>query len=107
LHGNGIALGVDPHFRFETYQRTGLAEGQIIVLNTDGVWEAHDSNGESFGKQRLYETIRRNAQQNAKGIIASILTAVHRFKGGAETEDDITIVVIKSEQIGARGNSGA
>lgn len=98
LHGNGIALGIDPYFRFETNRRNGPADGQIIVLYTDGVWEAHNQNGEVFGKARLHNTIRQNAQQNANGLIKCVMTAVQQFKDGAAVEDDITMVVIKSDR---------
>ena len=40
LKGEGIALGVLEEFEYETNRHEGLAEGQIIVLTTDGLWEA-------------------------------------------------------------------
>ena len=42
LKGNGIALGVDADWQYEMNEKMGLVKGQIIVLTTDGVWEAHN-----------------------------------------------------------------
>lgn len=105
LRGNGIALGVDPDFSFETNQRDGPTAGQIVVLYTDGVWEAHNRKGESFGKARLHDAIRHNAGQNASAIIQSVISAVRQFKDGADVEDDITMVVIKFKNEAGKGKS--
>ena len=42
-----------------------LKEGQVIFLGTDGIWEAHNPEGELFGKERLYNTIRENGTKSA------------------------------------------
>jgi serine phosphatase RsbU (regulator of sigma subunit) len=98
LKGNGIALGVDEDWQYEINERIGLAKGHIIVLNTDGVWEAHNRTGEIFGKARLYEIIRQNATKKAEEIIEAVIAAVSQFQKDATIEDDITLVVIKIEE---------
>ena len=81
------------------WRRIGLAKGQIIVLSTDGVWEAHNPAGEIFGKERLCEIIRQNATKKAEEIIEAVMVAVNQFQNGSGTEDDITLVVIKNEGV--------
>ncbi len=95
LKGPGIALGVSEDIQYEMNERTGLTKGQIIVLSTDGVWEAHNSDGEFFGKTRLYEIIRKNATKKAQEIIETVFVALNQFQNNAKTEDDITLVVVK------------
>ena len=95
LKGSGIALGVSEDWQYEANERMGLAKGQIIVLSTDGVWEAHNLNGEIFGKERLYEIIRQNAPNKAEKIIEAVIAAVSQFQNDSGSEDDITLVVIK------------
>jgi sigma-B regulation protein RsbU (phosphoserine phosphatase) len=97
LKGPGIALGVIDGWQYEMNERIGLAPGQIIVLSTDGVWEAHNSNGEIFGKDSLNEIIRQHAAKEAEEIIEAVITAVNQFQGDSGAEDDITLVVIKKE----------
>lgn len=55
LKGQALALGVDEDWQYEQNQKTGLKKGQIIVLATDGIWEAHNAKGEMFGKDSFYE----------------------------------------------------
>jgi len=95
LKGKGIALGVDANWQYEMNERIGLAKGQIIVLSTDGVWEAHNRTGEIFGKARLYEIIRQNAMETAEEIIEAVVVSLDQFQKDSAIEDDITLVVIK------------
>jgi sigma-B regulation protein RsbU (phosphoserine phosphatase) len=90
-----MALGIDENCKYEQYQRTGLKNGQIIVLATDGIWEAHNAKGEMFGKDAFYEIIRRNAAETASQILETVYDKLEQFQNGVEPEDDVTMVVIK------------
>ena len=98
LKGKGIPLGIDKSFEYRSHTKTGLAKGQIVVLSTDGIWEARNRNGEIFGKERFHRTIRQLADQNAESITKAVMKEIKRFQDGFKIEDDITMVVIKIEQ---------
>ena len=98
LKGKGIPLGIDENYQFQVNKKTDLAKGQIIVLGTDGIWEARNRNGEFFGKHRFYNLIRKNSILNATSILNVIIDNVKEFKNGFKIEDDITLVVIKVEK---------
>jgi sigma-B regulation protein RsbU (phosphoserine phosphatase) len=95
LRGAGIALGVDADGRYEQFQKTGLKQGQAIVLGSDGLWEARNPKGEMFGKEPIHQIIRRNPQAGAREILTSSFNAFNVFLGDRAPEDDITFVVIK------------
>jgi len=95
LLGSGVALGVDKDWHYEGNEKTGLGTGQIIFLGTDGIWETRNIDGEMFGKERLHEIIRSNAQKPAKEIQKEVLVELDKFRGSTVLEDDVTIVVIK------------
>jgi len=92
----GMALGVDENFQFEENVKQDLENGQIIVLGTDGIWEARNPKGEMFGKDHIYIIIREKANLNAKSILSKIIESLTKFKGNTNVEDDVTLVVIKS-----------
>ena len=94
LEGEGLPLGVEESWQYQDYART-LIPGQILVLTTDGVMEAHNKEGEMFGRDRLMEVIRRYADLGAEGIRLAVIDAVNAFRGDAHQEDDITLVVLK------------
>lgn len=95
LKGRGMALGVDEKFAYEENRKTGLARGQIIAIGTDGIWEAHNKDGEMFGKERFRNIIRENADADADGILNAVYDVLSRYTAGVKSEDDITLVVIK------------
>lgn len=95
LHGKGQALGIDEQTVFEENQMRGLTPGQIIVLATDGIWEARNKDGHMFGKKPLYDIIRQGANTDAKDILNECFQALEQFQSGAVREDDVSVVVIK------------
>lgn len=95
LKGPGIALGVDAAFRFEEQCRVDPEPGQIILLGTDGIWEARSPKGEMFGKERIYALLREHKNKQSSRIVEEILQALQEFQQGAAVEDDVTLIVIK------------
>ncbi|MCP4629772.1 MAG: SpoIIE family protein phosphatase [bacterium] len=95
LKGSGLALGVDQDWDYTENAKEDLKKGQILILCTDGVWEAHNPAGKMFGKDALHQVFRQNSDLAAVDIIAAVLAAVKKFQDGVEQEDDITLVVVK------------
>jgi len=95
LRGVGMALGVKADTRFEENRKNNLEKNQIILLGTDGIWEARNLQGEMFGKEPIYRTIRQNHALSAKEILAGIFNTLNRFLEDRALEDDVTLVVIK------------
>ena len=95
LKGSGIALGVDENWQYQENEKTDLLEGQIIVLGTDGIWEAHDARGEMLGKKRIYEIIRQHATAGANEILTAIIDTLKNHTRDQTPEDDATLVIVK------------
>ncbi len=99
LRGSGIALGVDETLVFHEYEYGGWADGQIMVIGTDGIWEAENDHGEMFGKDRLRELMRERRDDSAQEILQTITEALTEFRRTAPQQDDITLVVVKTESL--------
>jgi sigma-B regulation protein RsbU (phosphoserine phosphatase) len=98
LSGKGLPLGVDENAVYDE-SRHPLRPGNIIIIGTDGIWEAPDQQGEMFGKDRLQDLVRTHAGQKARQILEAVITAVEAFQGpGRQRQDDITLTIIKVEQ---------
>ena len=95
LGGTGMALGVDKNWNVKAYTKTALKKGQIIILSTDGIWEARNIQGEMFGKEPINDIIRNNSSLGANEILNAMIEALKSFQKGAKIEDDITLVIIK------------
>ena len=89
-------MGLDYSFEYEESKRV-LGLGQIILIGTDGIWEMRNEQGEMFGKERLKKILRENSSLLAAEMVLVIDDALGNFRGKAQFEDDITLVVIKVE----------
>ena len=50
LQGEGIPLGADGSWVYAQSTKAGSLKEQVILIGTDGIWEASNSDGEMFGK---------------------------------------------------------
>lgn len=96
LPNTGPPVGLFEGMVFDQLGPISLESGDILVIGTDGIWEAQDSGNEMFGKPRLMELIRTNQEENVQALCASITEAVLNFVTPSLPEDDITLVVIKT-----------
>ncbi len=97
LTGSGMALGVKADWHYEVYQLRGLSKGQIVLLGTDGIWEAQNLEGTRMGKDPIYQVIREHSAESAPDILQSVFDSLEDFQQGARREDDITAVIVKIE----------
>jgi len=95
LRGEGIALGIDPDFIFKENIIESVSEGQILLVGTDGLWEAQNQNGKMFGKQRLKDLVRQHSESSSDAILNAIINSIKKFQDSVTQEDDITLLVIK------------
>ena len=95
LRGEDIPLGVEESWQYHEYYMDMPSPGQVILIGTDGAWEAHNPAGEMFGAERIQQIIRDNTDRSAQDILTAIADAVHEFADSAIQEDDVTLVVIK------------
>ena len=102
LRGSGMALGVDETWKYQEENRRDLANGQVILIGTDGIWESRNPEGRMFGKAALLDLIRKNAALSAEEILRVVIDAVKNFQQDVEPEDDLTLVVAKIKTDGSQ-----
>jgi serine phosphatase RsbU (regulator of sigma subunit) len=75
-----------------------MACGDVLVLASDGFYEAPDANGNRFGADRLRAALRQAGGLPASEMIAAVARQVATFVGQAEQEDDMTMVILRRTQ---------
>ncbi|MCK4378819.1 MAG: SpoIIE family protein phosphatase, partial [Deltaproteobacteria bacterium] len=95
LKGGGIPLGIDAEWKYEEFSGQASPDGQVIVIGTDGIWEARNPAGDMFGKDALRRVIAENALRSAEEISLAITESLAAFCRTRAQEDDITLVVVK------------
>lgn len=91
--GLGQPLGILPRPELDV-QTLIIPAGGALLLYTDGITEAVDSQGIFFETERLYEVARANRGAPAQVICERLLQAVTDYRGAAPQADDVTLVAI-------------
>ena len=98
LMGRGLPLAVDQESAFLAQRLAEWPQGKVLVLGTDGLWESFSPDGSvMYGKDRLREVIRSNAEKSAQAILDAVTADWREFLDGGAQEDDVTLVVIRFE----------
>lgn len=92
---SNFVLGLEEDFEYKK-QKTKLQEGDTILLYTDGLNEAINSEEEEFGYERIAKSLQKDAllKQNVETIIKDL----EEFIGKVEQFDDITILSFNIKQ---------
>jgi phosphoserine phosphatase RsbU/P len=92
LREGGLVLGVfaNQSFKSGTVQ---LQSGDRMVLYTDGVTEASNSEDEEFGENRVLQVLQQDPTRTAAEIQKNILQAAAQFSRGP-WQDDATLLVV-------------
>ena len=94
LDAEGMILGIIPSIDFEQ-KEIAVASGDILVMYTDGIVEAHNKHDELFGMERFEAIVRDNHAKSSAEIIDNTLEETRIFQGRRHFNDDVTIVVVK------------
>lgn len=90
----GLVAGLRPNAQYEE-NRVELAQGDKLVLCTDGITESENENGELFSLGRLTDVLAEGAGRPAAEVPEMILQAVARHTGDTPQRDDQTVLVIE------------
>jgi len=94
----GAPLGIFGDLEWEQ-ETARVAQGDILLLYTDGVTEAQNLAQEFYDYERLLAVSKTNRLQNAEELHAAILSDVGDFVGTAPQFDDITLIVLKRKSL--------
>jgi sigma-B regulation protein RsbU (phosphoserine phosphatase) len=94
----GMAVGIDSGGAFNRVTADfslTLERDDCLILYTDGVTEALDSQGEEFGMANVIKSILASASEGAAQMIAKLTGDLRQFVDGHPQHDDITLIVIR------------
>jgi sigma-B regulation protein RsbU (phosphoserine phosphatase) len=96
LDSTDLPLGIDPGWAFHNDRSTMLESGDLVLLMTDGIFEACSPDGNFFGAARAIEAVLRHRREEPSAIIEHLIREACLFCRNVQA-DDMTAVVIKVE----------
>ena len=93
----GVVLGIVPDFSFQQRAVT-IAPGDTVILYTDGVTEAMNSELEEFGIERLRQVFAASPPTDSRQANRTLFDAVSSFAGDTPQSDDVTCVTLQRRE---------
>ena len=93
LRPTGPAVGAIPEACFFV-KEVLIEEGDLLLFFTDGIPDALNSAGDSFGKGSLFQFMQQGDPEPAN-VVQRIEARLQAFIGDAEQFDDITLMAIR------------
>jgi len=90
----GLPIGVMASTPYEV-GTTRLANGDWLVIFTDGVVEALNANGDEYGEPELIRLIDRGAGLTPADVLKNLLAELDWFVGSTPQHDDMTCLLVK------------
>jgi serine phosphatase RsbU (regulator of sigma subunit) len=94
LTSGGTPVGLIPGAEYED-QTVELAPDDLLVLYTDGIWEAENQTGEEFGRDRLAHAVLGARDRSAREVVSALREEWERFRDGARHGDDTTVIALR------------
>ncbi len=89
-----MPLGLMPGMVYEE-KETFLGPGEEVLFYTDGLIEAHNTQGEMFGTPRLRGLLSEHPEAG-RSLSTTLMEELERFTGeGWEQEDDIALLTLE------------
>ncbi len=96
---HGPALGLFEKPIYPTC-RAPLAQNDLILLFTDGLYELDNANQEEFGQDRLLSSARAHMQLPTEKLLDAILADAQKFAGTDQFDDDVCLVAMSVKRLG-------
>ncbi len=98
LDGGGPGLAIVRNEGYANFlpepERFSYHPGDLLILYTDGIIEAHNEERDEFGMDRLKEIVFRLRQRDSQVIAETLVQQAKAFTGG-DIDDDYSILVVK------------
>lgn len=94
LEPGGVMIGAFPGFSWDE-ATVKFERGDILVVFTDGVTEAEDTDGQLYGQERLNELVVEKSELNMNDLTNEIYRDICSFEQGVPRSDDITMLLAK------------
>lgn len=91
---SGVPLGSFNDVRYDQIS-TSFNSGDVLVIISDGLPEAPDSQGQLFDYTKVQAIVNNNANLASKDLIDMLMKEADNWLSGKHNPDDITLVVIK------------
>ncbi len=90
----GIPLGLMERISYDQVA-LALEPGDTLILSSDGSTDVMNPEGEMYDAARFMEAISLHSGDGVSGMLKTLYMGISRFSGGAEANDDVTMLALR------------
>jgi sigma-B regulation protein RsbU (phosphoserine phosphatase) len=90
----GLPIGMFGEATYHT-ATVQLAQGESLLLYTDGVSESLDPDGDELGVDRLAREVARHAERTPEELVDAAVAIAARHRGTSPAHDDLTVAAVR------------
>jgi serine phosphatase RsbU (regulator of sigma subunit) len=91
---SNLPLGLDEATEYQQFDLR-VSDGDMLVLYTDALVEASDTNGQLLGESGLHKIVTQSHCENVRQLGHEVLDRVRDFSSNRPAEDDSTLLVLQ------------
>ena len=95
-HKPGMALGLWEDILLDE-NSLHLPKGSLLFMFTDGMTDCRNPQGESFGLDRLKQTLSGLETNSAQSSCDQLLETLMKYQDGSKQDDDVTLVAVHAK----------
>lgn len=92
---NALPFAIDNELELLSDEHIDFSPGSLLVLLTDGFFEAGDARDEQFGEERIQEVCQAQRRASLPELIAKLTGAVEAYSQGLPQADDWTALLVR------------
>lgn len=101
IEATGLPMGLFAVADYDEFTYRA-SPGDVFVFFSDGIPDAQNAAGESYGSKRLRTVVEQSCRKTAGEIVTAIFDSVDQFVGGGTAFDDQTVVAIRVKDLPKR-----
>ena len=106
LPGDGRFLGMLDGLELDEHV-VQLEPGDVLLMLSDGIPDAQNAVGESFGNERLVAILRETHLTGANDVVETVLDGIHDWTEDTPLFDDLTLVAVSIDEAQSSSQWGA
>jgi serine phosphatase RsbU (regulator of sigma subunit) len=95
IKADGVPLGVTGGLPFQDPAPIQLQPGDRLLVYTDGITEAKDSEGKMYGIERLRQSVVSHSKLEGQAFVDALYRDAMDFSNNAAPKDDVTLLSIR------------
>ena len=95
-HKPGMALGLWENIMLDE-NTIQIPRGSLLVMFTDGMTDCRNPLGESFGLERIKQTVAGLQNVSAQSGCDQLLESLLNYQHGSKQDDDVTLLAVHSK----------